>query len=175
MSTSETPRTGAAEAAFCAANRWVLVSLLGAMAALVIGNVFARYVFNHSFPWVEEATRYMLIWAVFLGVGPALRVGGHIAVETLPNSLPHAAARALRAGLVGVMGVTLAVLVWLGVDYARFAWEQESPVLGWSLGKVYAAIPVGAALALVHLVQVARGWVGTGTWERVEGFDPQAL
>lgn len=175
MSSPETPRQGAAEVAFCAVNRWVLVLLLGVMAALVIGNVFARYVFNHSFPWVEETTRYMMIWAVFLGVGPALRVGGHIAVETLPNSLPPPAARALRALLALVMAVTLAVLVWLGIEYAQFAWEQESPVLGWSLGKVYAAIPVGSALALVHLAQVARGWVGTGDWERVEGFDPQAL
>lgn len=164
-----------AERAFVAANRWALVVLLGVMAALVIGNVFARYAFSHSFPWVEEATRYMMIWAAFLGVGPALRVGGHIAVETLPKALPPAAARALRTLLVLVMAATLAVLVWLGVDYAQFAWEQESPVLGWSLGKVYAAIPVGAALALVHLAQVARRWVGGGEWERVEGFDPQAL
>lgn len=57
-------------------NRWALIVLLAVMSALVIVNVFARYVFSHSFPWVEEATRYMMIWAAFLGAGPALRVGG---------------------------------------------------------------------------------------------------
>ena len=56
-----------------------------------------------------------------------------------------------------------------------FAWYQESPVLGWSLGKVYLALPLGAALMLVHLAMVARHWVVQGEWERVEGFDPQAL
>ncbi len=163
------------ETLFVAVNRAVLIALLGVMAALVIANVISRYVFSHSFPWVEEATRYMMIWAAFLGAGPALRVGGHIAVDTLVQALPAAGARALRAVLVLIMAATLAVLVWLGIDYVGFAWEQESPVLSWSLGKVYLAIPVGAALALVHLVLVGGRWVKGGEWERVEGFDPQAL
>lgn len=160
---------------FVAGNRWLLVALTGVMAALVIANVISRYVFSHSFPWVEEASRYLMIWAAFLGAGPALRVGGHIAVDSLVQALPTGPARALRGLLVLIMGATLVVLVWLGLDYVDFAWEQESPVLGWSLGKVYLAIPLGAALALVHLLLVARQWVGSGEWERVEGFDPQAL
>ncbi len=163
------------ERLFVQANRWVLIALLAVMAALVITNVISRYVFSHSFPWVEEVTRYMMIWAAFLGAGPALRVGGHIAIETLPNALPARLARCLRAGLVLLMGATLLLLMWLGVDYARFGWEQESPVLGWSLGKIYLAIPVGAALTLVHLLLVARRWVTLGQWDRLDGFDPQAL
>lgn len=158
-----------------AANRWALIGLLAVMAVLVVGNVVSRYVFGHSFPWVEEVSRYLMIWAAFLGVGPALRVGGHIAIETLPNALPRLPAQLLRTALVGIMAATLLTLVWLGIEYARFGWEQETPVLGWSLGRIYLAIPVGSALALAHLACVARRWVGEGEWERVEGFDPQAL
>lgn len=160
---------------FLEANRWALVLLLGAMAVLVIANVISRYAFSFSFTWVEEVTRYMMIWAAFLGAGPALRVGGHIAIETLPSALPPAAARALRAALVTVMAVTLLAMAWLGVEYALFGWEQETPVLNWSFGKVYLAIPVGAVLMLVHLALVARQWIGLGEWDKVEGFDPQAL
>jgi TRAP-type C4-dicarboxylate transport system permease small subunit len=166
---------GRFDRALCAANRWLLVGLLAVMAALVIANVFSRYAFGHSFSWVEEATRYMMIWATFLGAGPALRVGGHIAIDSLPAALPAPAARCLRALVVTVIAVTLVAMVWLGWDYASFAWEQESPVLGWSLGRVYLALPLGAALMLLHLAMVARRWVGVGEWERVEGFDPQAL
>lgn len=163
------------ETLFVAANRWLLITLMAVMAALVIANVLSRYLLSHSFPWVEEATRYMMIWAAFLGAGPALRVGGHIAVDSLVQALPPRGARALRVLLVLVMAGTLAVLAWLGADYALFAWEQESPVLGWSLGKVYLAIPLGAALMLAHLLLIARRWTAGGEWERVEGFDPQAL
>lgn len=157
------------------ANRWALIALLAGMTLLVIANVVGRYVFLYSFTWVEEATRYMMIWAAFLGAGLALRVGGHIAIDSLPQSLPSAAARVLRCGIVLVLAATLVALTWLGVLYAEFAWEQETPVLNWSYGKVYLAIPIGSALMLVHLLLVARRWVRTGTWERVEGFDPQAL
>lgn len=163
------------ERAFLAANRWVLIVLLGVMAVLVIGNVISRYAFSHSFTWVEEATRYMMIWAAFIGAGPALRVGGHIAIDSLQASVPVPLARLLRVVIVAIVAATLVTMVWLGIEYVDFAWYQESPVLGWSLGKVYLALPVGAALMLVHLAMVARLWVVRGEWERVEGFDPQAL
>jgi TRAP-type transport system small permease protein len=176
LSDSESPtRLHPLEAAFLGLNRWALIALLASMAVLVICNVISRYVFSHSFSWVEEASRYMMIWAALLGAGPALRVGGHIAIDTLQGVLPTAGARAVRALIVAIVGATLVALIWLGIDYAQFAWEQESPVLGWSLGKVYLALPLGAAGMLVHLVLIARHWVVSGEWDRVEGFDPQAL
>lgn len=163
------------ETRLIATNRWVLIVLLATMAVLVIANVVSRYVFSHSFTWVEEVTRYMMIWAAFLGAGLALRVGGHIAIDSLASALPAAGARVVRVLIVAVLAATLAVIVWLGVEYVDFAWEQETPVLGWSFGKVYLAIPIGAALMLLHLALVARRWVRSGEWEKVEGFDPQAL
>ncbi len=176
MSDSASPtRLHPLEVAFLALNRWALVALLACMAGLVIGNVISRYVFSHSFSWVEEASRYMMIWTVLLGAGPALRVGGHIAIDTLQSMLPSTGARLLRGLVVAIVAATLFGLVWLGVEYSNFAWEQESPVLGWSLGKIYLALPVGAALMLVHLMLIARRWVVWGEWDHIEGFDPQAL
>jgi TRAP-type C4-dicarboxylate transport system permease small subunit len=163
------------EQLFLVANRWTLILLLATMAVLVIANVISRYVFLHSFTWVEEASRYLMIWAAFLGAGLALRVGGHIAVDSLASALPPPAARWLRGFITLVLAVTLLVVIWLGAEYAQFGWEQETPVLGWSFGMVYLAIPIGAALMLVHLGLVARRWVTTGQWEHVDGFDPQAL
>lgn len=162
------------DAALCWCNRWVLVLLLAMMAALVALNVFSRYALNHSFPWVEEATRYMMVWLTFLGAGPALRVGGHIAVESLPAALPRPLAQGLRGLIVVLLAGSLASMVWLGWQYAEFAWDQESPVLNWSLGRIYLALPVGALLTLLHLAAVAPGWVRRGEWERQAGFDPQA-
>lgn len=163
------------EQRFIAANKAVLIALLGLMAVLVIINVISRYAFSYSFTWVEEATRYMMIWATFLGAGLALRVGGHIAIDSLPQALPPGPARWLRALIVAVVAASLLAVIWLGIEYADFGWEQETPVLNWSFGKVYLAIPVGAALMLAHLFLVAPRWIRSGEWERVEGFDPQAL
>jgi TRAP-type C4-dicarboxylate transport system permease small subunit len=156
-------------------NRWALVLLLAVMATLVAVNVFARYAANYSFPWVEELTRYMMIWLTFLGAGPALRIGGHIAVESLPNALPAPAARMLRGAIAMVIAATLVIMAWLGWQYADFAWEQESPVMNWSLGKIYLALPIGSVLTLLHLFFVAPKWIRDGEWDKQAGVDPQAV
>ena len=149
----------AAEAGFVAANRWALILLLAAMAVLVFANVISRYLLNFSWIWIEELTRYMMVWVGFLGSGLVLRLGAHIAVDVLQEALPRRAAQALRALIVLALGATFAAMTWLGVRYAHFAWEQETPAMNWSTGAIYLAIPIGSALMLVHLLFIARGYV----------------
>jgi TRAP-type C4-dicarboxylate transport system permease small subunit len=135
-----------------AANRWLLAALLAAMAALVFGNVCARYLFNASFGWVEELTRYMMIWLAYLGAGLALRHGNHVAVMLLVEALPRAPALLLR-GAVGLVTLGfLAALTWIGWEYAQFAMRQRTPVLQWPTGAVYLAIPIGCGLMALHLL-----------------------
>ena len=81
--------TGTVERWLVAANGAVLIALMAGMALLVIANVFARYVFNNSFVWAEELSRYMMIWVGFLGSGFVLRVGAHIAAAPCPGRLPR--------------------------------------------------------------------------------------
>jgi len=71
---------------------------MAAMAVLVFGNVLSRYLLNYSLIWIEELTRYMMVWVGFLGSGLVLRVGAHIAVDALQDALPRAAARAPGGG-----------------------------------------------------------------------------
>src|SRR5688572_12808861 len=126
------------------------------MAVLVFANVVARYLLNFSIIWVEELTRYMMVWVGFLGSGLVLRLGAHVAVDALQDVLPAPAARALRAAIVLALAVTFAAMLWLGIRYAAFAWDQRTAVLDWSTGAVYLAIPIGAALMLLHLAFIAR-------------------
>lgn len=151
--------TGPVERWLVAVNRAVLVALMAGMAVLVFANVVARYVFNHSFVWAEEVSRYMMVWVGFLGAGLVLRLGAHIAVEVFQDWLPRRAAQAMRVGVVGVLGASLLAMLWLGASYVQFAWGQETPVLNWNFGIVYLAIPIGAFLMLVHLVLVAVPYV----------------
>ena len=154
------------------ANRWVLVALMATMAMLVFANVVSRYVLNYSLIWVEELTRYLMVWVGFLGAGLVLRLGAHIAVDAFQDLLPARAARALRVCIVVVLAVTFAVMTWLGVRYAAFAWDQETPVMNWSTGAIYLAIPIGGALLLVHLVFIARGYVRNREFAKDATFTP---
>lgn len=139
-----------------AANRAVLAILLALMAVLVFGNVVLRYFFGHSLSWVEEVTRYMMIWLAYLGAGLAFRAGTHVAVEVMQDLLPERLRHSVRWLILLLAVLFLVAVAWLGTRYALFAWRQRTPVLGVPLGAVYLAIPLGCALAVVHLLLAAR-------------------
>lgn len=164
---------GAAEAAFVAANRWAVIGLMASMAVLVFANVVSRYLLNASIIWVEEITRYMMVWVGFLGSGLVLRLGAHIGVDVLQDVLPARAAQTLRAAIVALLAATFAAMTWHGVRYVAFAWGQETPVLNWSTGAIYLVIPIGSALMLVHLAFIARGYVAAREYPQDDSFRPE--
>ena len=84
------------EAGFVALNKWLLIVILAVMSVIIFTNVVLRYTTSQSIEWAEEVARYMMVWMTFLGAGPVLRYGGHIAVENLQDALPVFWARALR-------------------------------------------------------------------------------
>ena len=140
------------------------------MAVLVFVNVVCRYVFNFSLIWVEELTRYMMVWLGFLGSGLVLRFGAHVAVDVFQDLLPPQQAKALRAAIVVLLGMTFIAMAWLGVRYVAFAWGQETAVLNWSTGAIYLAVPIGAVLMLAHLLFVARRYIRAREFEKGEAL-----
>ena len=141
-----------------AVNRWLVIALLAAMATMVFANVLLRFLTDHSILWVEEASRYAMVWLTFIGAGPVLRYGGHIGIDTLQQALPRAAG-ALRAVIFAVLALFSGAMVVVGVRYAMLTWAQTTPVMEIPVGAVYLAMPVGFALLLVHLAVMFRGYV----------------
>jgi TRAP-type transport system small permease protein len=157
------PRLSGAEGGFVlqrfdrtllSANRWALIAILAAMAAMVFVNVALRFTSDRSLLWVEEASRYLMIWLTFLGGGPVLRYGGHLGIDTLQEALPRYAA-GIRAAIFALLLGFFVFMVWVGVRYAAFAWQQTTPVTQIPIGAVYLAMPIGFALMILHLLLMA--------------------
>jgi TRAP-type C4-dicarboxylate transport system permease small subunit len=158
---------------FLRANRLVVIVLLAAMAAMVFANVALRFTTDRSILWVEEASRYAMIWLTFLGAGLVLRYGGHIGIETLHERLPRHAAL-LRALVVVLLLGFFAFMVWIGLRYALLTWGQTTPVLEIPIGAVYLAIPIGFALMIVHLLLMVGPYVRHRTLLGDGEFDADA-
>lgn len=139
-------------------NRWIVIVILAAMAVMVFANVALRFLTDHSILWVEEASRYLMIWLTFLGAGIVLRYGGHIGIDTLQERLPGAAP-VLRAVIFALLLAFFAAMVWLGTRYALLTWDQTTPVLQIPIGAVYLAMPIGFGLLIVHLLLMAAPWI----------------
>jgi len=141
-----------------AVNRLLIIALLGAMAVMVFANVALRFLTDHSILWVEEASRYAMVWLTFIGAGPVLRYGGHIGIDTLEQAAPRFAA-AIRSVIFALLTIFCCVMIVVGVRYAVLTWAQTTPVLQLPIGAIYLAMPLGFALMLVHLALMARGYV----------------
>ena len=161
------------ESGFVMANQWVVIGLMGSMAALVFANVVSRYVFNHSIIWVEELTQYQMIWITYLGAGLALRQGRHVAVDLVEDHLPPGLRRGLRI-LIGtaILGFLLAA-AWFGFQIAAFTWNQETPVMNIRTGIPYLGVPIGALVCGLHLVLVFRDFMER-RFEASDDLDPEA-
>lgn len=163
--------------AFIWLNQFLVGGLMLVMTVLVFANVVLRYLASVSLPWVEELTRYMMIWVAYLGAGLALRAGTHVAVELLQDMVPAPLTHVLRTGIAVVILVFLAAVAWYGFSYTLFAMRQTSPVLSVPLGIVYLGVPLGCVLAATHLLLGLRSYVSRdfGVPEGIAETSPEIL
>jgi TRAP-type transport system small permease protein len=155
-------------------NRWAVIAILAAMAVLVFANVALRFVTDNSILWVEEVSRYLMIWLTFVGAGLVMRFGGHIGIDTLQENWPRHAP-SIRAVIFVLLLVFFALMTWLGLRYALLAWGQTTPVLQIPVGAVYLAMPIGFALMIVHLMLMAAAYVRHRRFLADEEFDTDAV
>ena len=143
------------------------------MALMVFANVALRFLTNHSILWVEEVSRYAMIWLTFLGAGLVLRHGGHIGIDTLQDRLPQWAPTIRATIFVLVLGFC-GFMAWVGARYAMLTWHQTTAVLQIPVGIVYLALPAGFLLLIMHLLLMAAPYVRRNEFIVDAEFDPDA-
>ena len=141
-----------------AINRWAVIALLAAMAVMVFANVALRFTTDYSILWVEEASRFTMVWLTFIGAGLVLRYGGHIGIDSLQQAVPRFAP-VFRTVIVVIMALFFCAMLVIGIRYAASTWAQTTPVLEMPVGAVYLAMPAGFALMLVHLALMGHDFV----------------
>ena len=131
----------------------LFIALLLALTVMVaLSQVVFRYGLDSSLSWSEELARYLFIWVIFLGTASAVRRGQHMAVEALASILPSWVLRPLAALVAIVSIIFFGVVIYTGVLLTENAVMQLSTALEVSVAYVYVSAPIGAALAIVHLV-----------------------
>lgn len=130
----------------------LLAGLVLAMTGATLAQVIARYVFNDPLIWSEETARYLFVWVSLIGAALATREGTHYVLDALLGRFPRAGRLAARAGAFAVSAGFLAILLRTGISETAQASLQDSATLPIGMALPYAAIPVGAALMLFHLL-----------------------
>ena len=169
---SKSRREGTGERILVTANQWIVIAMMVVMATLVFINVVCRYILNFSIIWAEEVSQYLMVWVAFLSAGLALRQGRHVAIEFLQDHLPSTARRMMRHLVALMLILFMGILIVLGFQFARFAWDQETPVTNIPLGIPYLAVPIGALLLLIHIFFIYQAYID-GRFEAPESLEPE--
>ena len=130
----------------------ILIIVLSTMAVVVLLQVIFRYVLNFPLFWTEEFARYCLVWSSLLGSAVAVKRGQHIAVTIFMERFPPVLRRGLTIVALIAVAVILTIILWGGIQLVAITRAQISPALRVSMSVPYLAVPVGAALMLLHML-----------------------
>ena len=132
---------------------WTLACLLLAtISALGMWQVIARFVLSQPSTWTEESMRRLLIWMVMLGTVVAFRRGALVSVDLMLRTARGAWLTTVRWTITITALAYLGVLVWFGIGLVTRVRFQTFASMELSMGWAYAALPVGAALAMVAVI-----------------------
>jgi TRAP-type C4-dicarboxylate transport system permease small subunit len=145
-----------------------VIALCGAgLVIIVFGNAFLRFVANYDVAWARELATFLMVWVTFLGLATAEARGVHMRVtEIAAHIFSPNARRRLDVGINAVIAVTLVTIIWFGIKISIRTWDQDSTILYWPVGLLYAAMPAGVFLTLIFLVG--------HSWRLLVSTDPYA-
>lgn len=115
-------------------------------------QVFARFLTETPSVWSEALVRTALIWMVLLGLSATIREGALISIDVAHRLSRGAMRRALEALALAANLTVLSVLFWHGWTMAQRVSLQVMAGLEISIAWGYAAIPVGAAFAIIGAI-----------------------
>jgi len=130
-----------------------VIALCGAgLVIIVFGNAFLRFVASYDVAWARELATFLMVWVTFLGLATAEARGVHMRVTEISAYVFSARARRwLDIGINVVIAVVLVIIIWFGIKISIRTWDQDSTILYWPVGLLYAAMPAGVFLTLVFL------------------------
>jgi TRAP-type C4-dicarboxylate transport system permease small subunit len=124
----------------------------GAIATLIVVAVFFRYVLNDPLTWTEEIVVLLFTWMLFVGLANGFRSRMHIRIDALLLVLSRRAWPVLGFCAATVTVLTLLGLTWFGLEQAIGLAGTETPMMRISAAWGVSAVPVGAALSLIHVL-----------------------
>lgn len=132
-----------------------MVLIFAVQFAVLLLQVFMRYVLVRPISWAEELAVHILVWLTFLGAAYGVRHGTHPRVSML------AGLEARRVGWLAaiqtlVPALVLVAMAGAGAALAYTNRETLSPTTRIPEWILYGAMPVGALLMLMEMFVPSR-------------------
>lgn len=137
---------------------------------MLLANVVSRNFFDGAIAEIEESSRFVFTWMMFLGISIGVYYKKHLGVEFIIAHYPPKIRKAVSIFSDVLMLILFIVLVIYGVIYSSKTMRMYSPIMNIPYGLVYLCIPVGCALSafytFVELFNKIFGTDSTGKEEK---------
>jgi TRAP-type C4-dicarboxylate transport system permease small subunit len=109
--------------------RWLSIGAIAIMVAVILLQVFCRYILNNALPWPDEAARFMMLWLTGLMAPVAFRHGGMVAITGILELLPRQLVSVMSLLLLVISLMVLVVGAQLGLKHVDSGWLFASSSL----------------------------------------------
>ena len=132
----------------------LLLLILFSAVVLIFMQVVMRYVFKNSLSWSEELGRYLFIWLTWLSTGYAVRKKRHLRIEVITDFFNERGKLIIDIGAMVVWSGFTVFLISKSWLVTSMVWRraQLTPALEIPVALAYAAVPVGATIMLLRLI-----------------------
>ena len=139
--------------------KWIGGFLLLLMLCLVFFATIGRYTKLYNMAWSDEASRYCMIWSVFLLAGLSAYRGQMFSIDIVSEKLPLKGQKIfaiIRLVLVAAFCVFAIIYGW-DLMTRQMQMEQTSPSLKLPMWFMYSCVPIGCVLLLLHYIALFLG------------------
>lgn len=123
-----------------------------ALLIMLLANVFSRNFLTGSITEVEEFSKFVFTWMMFMGISIGVYHKKHLGVEFVVEKYPKKIRRlfGLISDLLTI--VLFLILVIYGFKYSSSTMRMYSPILHIPYGMVYLCIPLSGIFSLFFCV-----------------------
>ena len=130
----------------------LLGAILALISILIFLNVGLRYLFNSGLVWAEECTRFLFVWAVFLGAVLALKDNNHLGFTSVVKAMPTAIKKTFFVSSnIMIIGILVLLLIG-GYEMIPIGMMNRGAATGIPMAVMYA---VTIPMSIMMLVMVA--------------------
>lgn len=129
--------------------------LTGLMVLFVFMNVVLRTCFNSGLTWSEELSRYLFVFVTYVGTISAMRVNGHLGVDTLISRVPRPLQMVMYVVSQLVIAALMCILVHGSGKMVLQNTESRTAALGISYALLYSVgIITGVSIAAMAAANI---------------------
>ncbi len=132
---------------------WTMALAVAVLIIPVSIQIFSRFTaLIPAYIWTEELSRFCFVWMVMIGAMIGVRERIHFDVDVWPELSPKNDAL-LRIASNSLVLVFTCVIIWWGVDFTKFGWNQTSELADLPMWLIFIAWPIAGITWLMFLVE----------------------